>query len=122
MAVKRGRQCFGEVSGERLGEIVVSSILVREPIIKLAAHSHKACDASHQSQPGRHSIRHGEGNPVAADLVLCRDGNLDLALAESTCQVVTKLFEGVVASGLVDRTLDVECGEASGRSEFLFGN
>lgn len=122
MAVKRGRQCFREVSGERLGKIVVSSILVREPVINLAAHSHKACDASHQSQPGMHSIRHGEGNPIAADLVLCRDGDLDVALAESTCQVVTKLFEDVVASGLVDCTLDVECGEASGRSEFLFGN
>lgn len=122
MAVKSGRQCFREVSGERLGKIVVSSILVREPIISLAAHSDKACDASHQSQPGRHSIGHDEGNPVAADLVLCRDRDLDVALAESACQVVTKLFEGVVASGLVHRTLDMECSEASGCSEFLLGN
>ena len=122
MAVKRGRQCFREVSGERLGKIVVSSILVRQPIIDLAAHSHKACDASHQSQSGRHSIRHGEGNPVAADLVLRRHRDFDIALAELTCQIVTKLLEGVVASRLIHRALDVESGEASGQSEFQLGN
>lgn len=122
MVVKSGRQCFREVSGEGLGKIVIKSILVQQPIISLAAHSHEACNAGHQSQSGGDSIRHGEGNPVAADLVLCRDGDLDVALAESTCQFVTKLFEGVVASGLVDRTLDMECGETSGCSEFLLGN
>ena len=77
-----------------------------------------------QSQPGRNCIRHGEGNPIAADLVLCRDRDFDfdIALAEITCQIVTNLLEGVVASGLVYCPLDVEGSEASGRSEFLLGD
>lgn len=121
MVVKRDRQRFCEVSGKWLGKSVAIRAFEMQPIISLAAHSHKTRGSCHQSQPGRDSIRHGESNPVATDLVLCRDGNLDVDSAELTCQIVTKLLEGTVASGLVHRTLDMESGEALGQSEFQLG-
>ena len=122
MVVKSGRQCSCEVTGEWKGEVVARSVLGCQPVIGPATRSHQACDASHQTQSRRDSIRHGESNPVAADLVLRGNGDSDIGLAELTCQIVTKLLEGIVAGGFIHCPLDVERGEASGCSEFLLGD
>lgn len=114
--VNRGRQCFRKVSGEWLGESIGSSIFECQPVIGPVVRGHEACHASHHPQSGGESIRHGEGNPVAADLVLRRNGYFDfgIALAELTRQIIAKLLESMVASRLVDRSFDVEDREAFG--------